>query len=520
MINEHKNMKLKLNSFISSKSVQLSQTKNKTSSWFILAILSSTLLAVMFSETMLLPAIPEIMKDFNIPYNTAIWVFSAYLIVAAVMTPISGRLSDIYGKKKVLLTLLILYTVGIIAGGFTNSISTLLISRIVQGVGLAAVPVAFSILRDVFPVEKLSIAIGVFSSAYSAGSVLGLLFGASIIQSFGWHATFFLIAPVAGIVTIIIAIFVPSGKSSKQSVKSIDTIDKGQENNKVDIKGGIFLSITITTFLIGLTLLETGGISNSALVLLSFGISSLSLGIFIAIEKKTTFPLIDLTMIKHKIILPSYILLILTGITMFLIYPTIVQLVRTPAPIGFGGDAIAAGNVQLPFMITFLVFATISSFIINRFGNIKPAIIGGIFVIIGTFSLFSFHSTEIEVSASLALMAVGLSLTNIVGWNILISSSPKEYTGISVGVGALLFFLGMAIGPALSGIYIQMNQSFIEGIDGLFPSKESFNIIFLTAGILSIGLMVNLFILKKRMTYKKLIINRWKEKIKNNKFIF
>jgi len=503
MTDEHKNMKLKLNSFIASKSVQLSQSKNKTSSWFILAILSSTLLAVMFSETMLLPAIPEIMKDFNIPYNTAIWVFSAYLIVAAVMTPISGRLSDIYGKKKVLLALLILYTVGIIAGGFTNSISTLLISRIVQGVGLAAVPVAFSILRDIFPVDKLSIAIGVFSSAYSAGSVLGLLFGASIIQSFGWHATFFLIAPVAAIVTTIIAMFVPSRKSPQQSIKRIDTIDKEQKNNKVDIKGGIFLSITITTFLIGLTLLETGGISNSALVLSSFGISSLSLGIFIAIEKNTKFPLIDLTMIKHKIILPSYILLILTGITMFLIYPTIVQLVRTPQPLGFGGDAIAAGNVQLPFMITFLVFATISSFIINRFGNVKPAIIGGIFVVIGTSGLFIFHSTEIEVSANLALMAVGLSLTNIVGWNILVSFSPKEYTGISVGVGALLFFLGMAIGPALSGIYIQMNQSIIEGIDGLFPSNESFNMIFLTAGILSIGLMVNLFILKKRMTNKK-----------------
>jgi len=437
------------------------------------------------------------MKDFNIPYNTAIWVFSAYLIVAAVMTPISGRLSDIYGKKKILLALLIIYTAGIIAGGFTNSISTLLISRIVQGVGLAAVPVAFSILRDVFPVKKLSIAIGVFSSAYSAGSVLGLLFGASIIQSFGWHSTFFLIAPVAAIVTTIIAMFVPSSKAQQQSSPIIDDFNKKKKNNKVDIKGGIFLSVTITAFLIGLTLLETGGISNSALVLSSFGISSLSLGIFIAIEKKTKFPLIDLTMIKHKIILPSYILLILTGITMFLIYPTIVQLVRTPQPIGFGGNAIDAGNVQLPFMITFLVFATISSFIINRFGNIKPAIIGGIFVIIGTSGLFIFHSTTIEVSINLVMMGVGLSLTNIIGWNILVSSSPKEYTGISVGVGALLFFLGMAIGPALSGIYIQMNQSIIEGIDGLFPSKESFNMIFLTAGILSIGSLINLFILKK-----------------------
>ena len=489
----------KIKNYMRPENVQLFKTNTNRTSWFILAILSSTLLAVMFSETMLLPAIPEIMKDFNIPYNTAIWVFSAYLIVAAVMTPISGRLSDIYGKKKILLVLLILYTAGIIAGGFTNSISTLLISRIVQGVGLAAVPVAFSILRDVFPVKKLSIAIGVFSSAYSAGSVLGLLFGASIIQSFGWHSTFFLIAPVAAIVTTIIAMFVPSSKAQEQSSPSIDDFNKKKKNNKVDIQGGIFLSITITTFLIGLTLLETGGISNSALVLSSFGISSLSLGIFIAIEKKTKFPLIDLTMIKHKIILPSYILLFLTGITMFLIYPTIVQLVRTPQPIGFGGNAIDAGNVQLPFMITFLVFATISSFIINRFGNIKPAIIGGIFVIIGTSGLFIFHSTTIEVSINLVLMGVGLSLTNIIGWNILVSSSPKEYTGISVGVGALLFFLGMAIGPALSGIYIQMNQSIIEGIDGLFPSKESFDMIFLTAGILSIGSLVNLFILKKKL---------------------
>ncbi len=496
----------KLNNIMIIKSVQLFRTNNKTSSsWVILGILSSTLLAVMFSETMLLPAIPEIMKDFNIPYNTAIWVFSAYLIVAAVMTPISGRLSDIYGKKKVLLTLLVLYTAGIIAGSFTTSISTLLISRIIQGVGLAAVPVAFSILRDVFPVEKLSIAIGVFSSAYSAGSVLGLLFGASIIQSIGWHATFFLIAPVAAIVTTTIAIFVPSRKQQQQKSKgSIDILDKKKEK-KVDIKGGIFLSTTITTFLIGLTLLETGSISNFALVLLSFGISSLSVGIFIAIEKRTAFPLIDLTMIKHKIILPSYILLTLTGITMFLIYPTIVQLVRTPQPLGFGGDAIDAGNVQLPFMITFLLFATISSFIINKFGNIKPAIIGGIFVILGTSSLFIFHSTEVEVSANLALMAVGLSLTNIVGWNILVSSSPKEYTGTSVGVGALLFFLGMAIGPALSGIYIEMNQSSISNIDGLFPSNESFNLIFLTAVILSIGSMVNLFILKKRLPHRKLI---------------
>ena len=76
-----------------------------------LRLLNSTLLTVFFSETMLLPAIPEIIQDFKITYGTAAWIFSAYLIVAAVMTPVAGRLSDLYGKKKVLLILLTIYIV-------------------------------------------------------------------------------------------------------------------------------------------------------------------------------------------------------------------------------------------------------------------------------------------------------------------------------------------------------------------------------------------------------------------------
>src|SRR5437764_4799786 len=170
--------------------------------WITLGILSSTLLVVFFSETILLPTIPEIMKDVSIPYGTAAWIFSSYLIVAAVMTPIAGKMSDLYGKKKVLLVLLTLYVVGITAGVFSNNISFLLASRIIQGVGLAAVPAAFSLLRDTFPPAKLAVAVGVFGSAYSAGSVVGLLAGASIIHNIGWHSTFFFIAPMAAFVTV------------------------------------------------------------------------------------------------------------------------------------------------------------------------------------------------------------------------------------------------------------------------------------------------------------------------------
>ena len=464
-------------------------TTANRSAWFTLGILSSTLLVVFFSETMLLPAIPEIMQDFNIPYGTAAWIFSAYLIVAAVMTPIAGRMSDLYGKKKVLLILLATYVIGTAAGGFSNNIVFLLASRIIQGVGLAAVPAAFSLLRDTFPPSKLAIAVGVFGSAYSAGSVVGLLIGASIIQHFGWHSTFFTIVPFAAIVTLMIARFVKESKSQSipaaKAPENITEKKRASSSPSIDMKGTAALSATIVSFLLALTLVETGVSSeNLPQIVAAFIASVISLAAFVAIERKVVLPLLDLRLLRDKILLPSYIILMVTGATMFMAYPSIVQLVRSPAPLGFGGSAVDAADVQLPFMIMFLVFASVTPFIINRIGNIRPIIIGAAISLIGSLGLLAFHSTGVAVSASLAVIASGLSMIATSGWNVVVSSSPKAFTGISVGVGALLLFIGMAIGPALAGIYMEKHET-IEGVQGSYPSPESYNLVFLTSGLLS-----------------------------------
>jgi MFS family permease len=474
--------------------------------WFTLAILSSTLLTVFFSETMLLPAIPEIIQDFNIPYGTAAWIFSAYLIVAAVMTPVAGRLSDLYGKKKVLLTLLAIYIAGLTAGGFADNISFLLATRIIQGVGLAAVPAAFSLLRDTFPPARLAIAIGVFGSAYSAGSVVGLLAGASIIQSFGWHATFLAIVPFSVLVTLMIAKFVKENGQNQSITKAPkNTSDKrGGGSLPIDVKGVLALSATITSFLIALTLIQIGISSeNLPQIATAFAASAISLAVFVVLERKIVPPFVDLRLLRHMILLPSYILLISTGIAMFMIYPTIVQLVRSPVPLGFGGDAVDAANVQLSFMVMFLVFASITPFIINKIGSIRPAIIGAIISLGGGVGLLAFHSTEFAVSANLAVIASGLSLTMTTTWNMVVSSSPKEFTGISVGVGALLLFIGMAIGPALAGVYMESKET-VEGVQGSFPSPGSYDTVFLTAGLLSAVSLVFGLVLKRNAAKKEI----------------
>jgi MFS family permease len=162
--------------------------KISRSSWITLAIISCVGLISMFADTMILPAIPDFIKDFKISYNASSWILASFLITGAVMTPIAGRLSDIYGKKKILLIIFGIYAIGISFAALSTNFTSLFIARIVQGVGVSMFPIAFGIIRDTFTQEKLAVAQGIFSSMFSAGAVIGVAVGGIIIKNFGWHA--------------------------------------------------------------------------------------------------------------------------------------------------------------------------------------------------------------------------------------------------------------------------------------------------------------------------------------------
>ena len=441
----------------------------------------------MFDETMILPAIPDFIRDFNISYSTSSWLLSAYIIAAAVMTPIAGKLSDIYGKKKILLIVMAVYAVGILAGRFATNIEFMLAARAAQGVGMAMFPIAFGIIREVLPEKKLAIGQTIFSSTFSGGAIVGLVGGAAIIQNFGWQATFLAILPVAIALWLIIVRFVRV--QSPASMESGIEVGNGNPSNDqtIDIKGTLALAATIISFLAGISFLESNSASAGYQVASLFVASGVSLATFILIEKRVHSPLLDFKLMTSKSFLPPTIILMLVFMSIFMVYLTIPVMVRSPQPLGFGGDAVAVAGVQLPFMVVLLIGTIMSGFILNKIKNTKLTLIGTVISAIGFFTLLMFHSTESMVSVGLAILATGLSLSITGAFNIILLSVPMQVTGIALGMTLLLNLVGMSVGPASAGVFQQMYQGTVEGVARQFPTQDAYNLIFLTAALISLA---------------------------------
>ncbi len=348
-----------------------------TSAWKVLAILSCIATLVMYAETMLIPAIPDLIKDFHVSYSMSSWILTAYLVSGAVMTPIAGKLSDIYGRKKILLIIMVIYAVGVSLSAFAINIYLMIMARAIQGIGMSMFPIAFGIVRDVFPREKISIGQGVITSMFASGAVIGLAVGGIIIQNYGWRSTFFTIIPIAIALLLIIRRFInvddgeqqlqeqeqePLQKHSKivennnnnNNKNNNNNLDEGIKNknkeisgkkhaNQIDVKCASTLAATITLFLLVLTFIETTGgstivtnmannnnSSNSSTILIPFLIicGIISFALFVIVERRSKYPLVDFRLMLNKAILPANLIIMLVGLSMFMVFQTIPILVR------------------------------------------------------------------------------------------------------------------------------------------------------------------------------------------------
>jgi EmrB/QacA subfamily drug resistance transporter len=445
---------------------------------FLLLLLGAIGVMVMYVEAMAIPSLPWVMADFNLgqeDYALGSWIVTIYLVVAAVAIAIFGKLGDIYGRKKMLVIALTVYTIAVTLTGFSrdlsDSIYLMIFFRAVQGIGMSAFPLAFAIIRDEFPNEKMAVAQGVISAMFGVGNAFGLVVGGYVTEEWGWEWTYHTVIPFAAMATVVVALKVHPSKARTKA--------------KIDILGGVLLAFTLVTFLVGATEARNRGWTDPFILGL-FAISLVGLVIFVYWQTRAKEPLIRPSLMKVRDIALSNTLGFMVGFAMLMSSLTITAI----ASYSFGLGPLKIGMLNLPMSVMMFVLGPIAGVAVSKIGPKWPMTFGMLLAISGFVFLDVYHSTELELIIGIVIMGSGIVCTMVGMINMIIISTPKAETGIATGVNIIVRTCGAVIGPALATVLISDETN-----------PDAYGTVFrMGAVFLAIGAILTLFMSNRKVT--------------------
>lgn len=404
-----------------------------------LILFAAFVIMVMYIETMLIPSLPSIAKQFSVNAATVSLVLSLYLVSGVALNPIIGKLGDIYGKKKVLVRVLAIYSIAVLMTGFAPNFEALLVLRTIQGVGLTIFPLAISLIQEQFPREKVPKALGIVGAMFGAGAAIGLPMGSFVSNTFGWQTTYHTAVPFVALFAILIGIYIRESKHTQPDVK-------------VDYFGAIGLAVFLGALVFALSEGSTFGWTNPFIIGL-FVLSALMLAILIPYERKKEHGVLDFKLLSIRNVLTSNLIVLVIGLGFFLAYQTFAYQLESPVPIGYGNSIFMTGLLMMPFAIMSLIVAPIVGQLITRFGAKPFYLVGSSIAIVG-FALTAFSSTVTFLVIGAALVGAGLSALNIPNVNTLILSIDRKKAGLATSMNAVFRFLGSALGAPVAGVLI------------------------------------------------------------------
>ncbi|MGC2288372.1 MAG: MFS transporter [Thermoplasmata archaeon] len=467
----------------------------------ILLLLAGAALMVNYVETMLVPALPTLVRFFDgVPYTTIAWVVSAYLLVGVSTTPLIAKLGDIYGKKRMLVLVLGLYTAAVAVTGFTpqlatifglsrfNAVYLLIAVRGLQGVGLAMFPLAFAMVGEDLPPAKVAQAQGLIGAMFAIGAALGLFGGAWLIQNYGWQAAYHTVIPFA---VAIVALAIWALPESRHLLRV-----------RLDIPGAAFLGAALATFLVGLSQGPSWGWSQFAAVrpdgvplgVPEFFLLSAVFGVLFYLREKTAAdPMVHLERFRERNLAISYFAALLVGVSIFLGFVGITILVETPI-VGLGRSVFEFGVLSLPTTLSMLIAAPFVGRGISRFGPKPVMMLGAGLATVGFLLMITFDRTYTEVMLAPIATFVGLVMMIIAITNMVVLSSRRGETGIQTGMAEMFQDLGASIGPVLvATILASFTGLFYTGVTGpsgpvfvRLPTLAAFHWLFAVGALLSL----------------------------------
>ena len=424
------------------------------------------------SQTLVIPALPDIAANVHASPAAASWILSGFLLSASISTPIVGKLGDVYGKGRVLTLVLLLFSLGGVVCALAHSIAVLIFGRVIQGVAGGVFPLAFGIIRDTFPPDKVASGLGLVSAILGIGAGIGLPLSGVIADGIGVQWLFW-ISLIALPAALAAHLLVPPSPASRRI--------------RIDWIGAALLSAALAAVLLGVTEANDWGWGSTRTVGL-FAVGVLLFVIWILVESRVKEPLIDLKVLSGRAVATTNLTGLLVGFAMFSSFLLIPQFAQAPESTGYGfGDSVSqAGLLLVPAALFQLVAGPLAGVLGARIG-FRTTLASGAALATTAFVFLAFeHSHPWQFIVSAALLGSGISFAFASMANLIVGAVPQSEVGVATGINTIMRTVGGAFGAAVATAILTGNT--IAGSP--FPSESAYTAAFVLSavgGVLAVG---------------------------------
>lgn len=402
-------------------------------------VLAAVMVVMFFSsmaQTVVSTALPNIISDLH-GISLYAWVFTAFILASAIVIPVYGKLSDVFGRKPLFVVAILLYIAGNIIAGFARSMEVLVAARALSGLGAGGLQSLSQItIGDIFTPHERGRWMGVIMSVYGLASIIGPTLGGWLTDSFSWRWVFWINIPFAVIPLIALLYALPSirvpGKIS------------------IDYLGIALLVLGLLPVLLAITWLGENMSWTSGRILAAFGVGIVGLALFVWQELRSDQPVVSPAFFKSGIFIVCMLASFCVALGMYgsiMFVPLFVQGV-------VGTSAQDSGIVLTPMMIGFVIGSTISGQLVSRWGRYRILAVTGLAIAclgLFLFGLMTVHTTNPEIIRNMVVMGLGIGSTMPLFTIAVQNAFPHSVLGQVTATRQFFMSLGGAIGVPIMG---------------------------------------------------------------------
>ena len=400
------------------------------------ALLALAAIAYALLQSLVAPALPDIQHALDTSVNSVSWVLTGYLLSASIATPLIGRLGDMYGKERLLVAVLAALCVATVLCALASSLALMLVGRIVQGAAGGIFPLAFGIIRDEFPSDRVAGGIGVMSALAGVGGGAGVVLAGPIVDHLSFHYLFWLPLVPLVIATVAIHLLVPESPL--------------RVPGRVNWVAAALMSAGLGAVLLAVSKAPTWHwLSAKTLTVLAIGVVLLL--VWVRSEAASLHPLVDMHMMRIRGVWTTNAVAFLLGFGMYSSFILLPEYVETPARAGygFGASVTAAGLFLAPATVAMLLMGAQAGRLEKRFGS-KPPLLAGATVTMASYVLLAAARGERwQVYLAATLLGAGIGLPFAAMVNLIIENVGPAQTGVATGMNAVTRTVGGAFGGSV-----------------------------------------------------------------------